>query len=752
MASFIASLHYYYHKSLTSFGRDAIGGAVGALIAVPIILSCGVVIFHSLGPSYATAGISAAFVAAVVAAVVSALLGGAPLHINTPKTTHAAILSGLIAVVATHHSFTDIYGGVNAPSALMAICFLTLLVSGVVQIALGVSRMGALVKFVPYPVLAGFVNGFALQIILTQIPHVFGMEHLNELPRIMHGATHANWWSVGFALFSGGLALFTGKARKLVPAAVIGLVCGTFAQVTASLCIPSSDFGPVIGALPSGIPFALKMDDMIKFIGTHAFIRHAFDILATGVTLALVSSIQSLLSIASSERLFNVRHNSNRELMVQGVGNLLSAVFGGTPSGGSPNVTQAVFASGGRTWVANLAFALTLLGFSYGMSQVLALIPLSVMAGVVIVTTAGAMDKWTKHLLIGIGASGSAPSRRDLALNLAVVIIVAALVVSAGALAALGTGMAAVFMVFLYRSNAQMIRQVLNAAKVRSRTERSHAALDALVLHGHRIVILKLDGPLFFGSAETVARGVENELPNVDWVILDLHRVPHFDSSGVMMLKRLDELMQKNKKRLFLSHLPANGNRRLFLRAMGLTKPEAEGRLFEATDAALARAEDELLQKVGLIQEFTEEVSIEKFDTCHGMTQEEIHLLKNQLSPKSFHAGETILFEGARNRSLFFLTKGQVSILSTVNGQPPTRLASHHAGSVFGEMAMLFEQPCLAHIVADTPVILHVLTVEGLAKLDSNQPGFEAKFLRNLAAELSFRLLSLNKTVLELEA
>jgi MFS superfamily sulfate permease-like transporter len=128
-------------QQVKSLWGDVIGGSVGALIAVPIILSCGIVSYQSIGPAFVTAGISAAFVAAVAAAVVSGLFGGVPLHVSSPKTTHAAILSGLIANVAIHHSFTDIYGGERAPAALMTICFLTLLVSGLTQNQWGQTRL-----------------------------------------------------------------------------------------------------------------------------------------------------------------------------------------------------------------------------------------------------------------------------------------------------------------------------------------------------------------------------------------------------------------------------------------------------------------------------------------------------------------------------------------------------------------------------------------------------------------------------------
>lgn len=232
-------------QEIKSLWGDFVGGAAGALIAVPIILSCGVVMFHSIGPEFVTHGISAAFIAAVMAALVSGIFGGSPLHINSPKTTHAAILSGLIATVVTHHSFTDIYGGDRAPAALMAICFLTLLVSGVTQVLLGASRMGAVVKFIPYPVLAGFINGFALQIILNQAPKMFGLGQERQLLTMLTGWDPINWWALGFASISGSLVFFAGRFTKVIPAAILGLIGGTLAQMIVAKFVWQVDLGMV---------------------------------------------------------------------------------------------------------------------------------------------------------------------------------------------------------------------------------------------------------------------------------------------------------------------------------------------------------------------------------------------------------------------------------------------------------------------------------------------------------------------------
>ncbi|WP_165104132.1 MULTISPECIES: STAS domain-containing protein [unclassified Caballeronia] len=117
------------------------------------------------------------------------------------------------------------------------------------------------------------------------------------------------------------------------------------------------------------------------------------------------------------------------------------------------------------------------------------------------------------------------------------------LVVFTSVLVALGVGFAAAFIAFIYRSNAQMIRRIPHATQLRSRTQRSRASLEALGQQGSRITVVELAGPLFFGSAERIERVVGDELSGSDWVLLDLKRISHFDSSGVLMLKRLDELL-----------------------------------------------------------------------------------------------------------------------------------------------------------------------------------------------------------------
>ncbi|MFM0505494.1 SulP family inorganic anion transporter [Paraburkholderia caffeinilytica] len=732
---------------LRSVARDATGALAGALTVVPIILSCGAVLYESMGAAWVTAGISAAFVAAVAAAIVTALLGGKPLHMNSPKTTHAAILSGLIASVATDPSFGA--GSSSGSAALIVVASTALLVSGIVQSILGASRLGLLVKFVPYPVLAGFINGFAIQIILNQLPRALAIDGPQELLRALNGTVPVNWWAVGFALGSGGLVILAKKRSGPIPAALIGLFGGTALQMLCLRLVPHEDLGASIGALPPGIPLNLRLTDIVGFATSADFRNHAAVILATGVTIALVSSIQSLLSISSTEQLFGARHHSNRELVVQGVSNIVSALFGGAPSGGSPNITRIVHASGGRTQFANFAYACMLLVLSYGLNRLVGQIPLSVMAGVVIVTSAEAMDKWTHQLLLGVGYGGHSSTRWEIFLNLALVFVVTALVVFTSVLVALGVGFAAALIAFIYRSNAQMIRRIQHATQLRSRTERSDAALEALGQHGRRIAIVELDGPLFFGSAERVERVVGDELSGSDWVLLDLKRISHFDSSGVLMLKRLDELLVRSGRRLFLAPLLAGGRRRKFLEEWGLTKPEAELRVFESTDAALSQAEDELLDKLAA-QDSDEELDLAAFPLTQNMSDSERALLTSLAARRSFAAGEVVLGRGDPHGGLLLLTRGRLSVLWDKDGKA-LRTASYRAGMTLGEIPLMLDRQHLLKLVADTPAVLLALSQDTLDYLRTTMPELDAKLMRNLNFEISDRLCDLLEAVRDFE-
>jgi MFS superfamily sulfate permease-like transporter len=730
---------------------DVMGGAVGAVITIPIVLSCGIVIFDGIDPDLVALGIASAFVSAVICSIVAGLFGGPTLHVNSPKTSHAAILAGLCTMLWGQPAFVAAFPGEKAAPALMTICFLTILISGAVQFGLGAARLGAVVKFVPHPVLAGFVNGLALQIIIGQIPGLFGVDTLAD---IWTGLVRLalSPWVLGIGVGTAVLTWAAGKVIKVIPAPLIGLAGGTLAWLVAARFVDPEKLGPVIGSLPPNLLPLPQFAPMASLIGSPGFLSLAFPILATGVTLSMISSIQSLLTISGADRLADTRHDSNAELMVQGGGNFLAALFGGGPSGGSSNVTQAVFDNGGRSRVANLAHAAALVVSILLLGKVIALIPVSAMAAVVITSTASGFDKWTRQL-IGRAGQRKTARRLDVWFNLVVVIAVTLLVVFAGALVALGVGMSLAFMIFLYRTRLHAVHRVLRGTGMHSRTSRTRQMADALREQGGRIAVVELEGPLFFGSVDGMVRRIERELVTADWLVLDFRRVVHVDSSATMSLKSIDDMAKKRRKRVLFSYVTPGSDRLAEMKSVGFGSPEAEGRLFVDTDSALHSAESELLARLDLGVVGEEEVPLEQFETLRGLAPAEFAALGAGLTRHVYQAEEVIVRHGEPGRSVYLLARGQVSVRIGGEGAAAAhRLFRYTAGIVFGEMALLSGHTRAADVVADTDSVVYELPVEDFDRLTAQSPAIATTLIRNLAIEMTVRMRSQNETIRQLES
>ena len=296
-----------------------------------------------------------------------------------------------------------------------------------------------------------------------------------------------------------------------------------------------------------------------------------------------------------------------------------------------------------------------------------------------------------------------------------------------------------------------MIRRVLHVGNLRSLTQRSDVEIEQLTCHGHKIVVIELNGPLFFGSAETVDRRVNQELTNSDWIVLDLKRVGHLDSSGVMMLKNLDEKITKLKKRLFLSYLSEAGNQRNFLKNMGLIRPEKENRIFTDTDTALSTAEDELLKQLNCFHDKQAEVKLEEFNLLKDMTSSEISFLKALMYPSQRLKCVIIIKKGETSHSMFFLLKGMVSI-SVLSNDRKLCFSNFCAGSVFGETTLLLNQLSTVDVKAEDKVCLLELSSATFDKISHQQPSLGLKLTRILATQLSLRLHEANNRILTMDS
>ncbi|AWK88379.1 SulP family inorganic anion transporter [Azospirillum thermophilum] len=737
-------------RASTRDGRDRgwagelTGGLVAALFVMPAVLGCGVIVFAPLGAAFQSQGIQAAFGATIAAALFRWLMGAGSLHVNAPRATQAALLAGLLGQ-AMHLADA---GGFDAPAGvLLALPVLALGVAALFQLLLGALRLGDVLKFIPQPVVAGFVNGFALVILLQQLPNLLGLPEGTGLAALWSGNGAVNPWAFGLGALAVAGVWLLGDRLPGLPGPLIGLAAGTLAFQALATAIDPALLGVTVKAPPPGLPFAPSLEAVAGLINHPLSGLMLPSILATGVTLGIVSSIQSLLSAAAADALLRSRHDSSRELMTQGGANLVSSLLGGTVTGGSPLYTRVAVRNGACSDRANLFVGLGLLAAALGLGPLMERIPLSVMAGMVVITVMRP-DDWTLQMVTLLRRQQTRATRIELLQNLAIVVTVALLVAMADVLVALAVGMALSVVVYLRRSAVSVLRRSYTGDRVHSQTGRSAADMELLERHGGAIAVMELHGPVFFGSAENLARNAEAMVEGRETLILDLGRVNDVESTGILVLRRLDERLAREGRTLLLAGMGKGRGLRRMLRDMGFDRPETEGRIHADLDGALAAAEDRLLARLAGGEAVEDELALRDHPSLLGLTEAQLDLLSLTARRVVFAPGDRILREGSTDNSQFFLVRGRVRVEKRApDGEQTVRVGSIRSGAVFGEMAMLTGEPRSADVVADSPVVCYELTAEDVAMLDGLDPSISFLLLRNIAVELTGKIARMSRAV-----
>lgn len=634
---------------------------------------------------------------------------------------------------------------------LMTAAILALFLAGLTQMGLGMVRLGNMVKFIPFPVVAGFANGFVLIIIARQAPLLFGFASYSELWQAMDGQRTWDGWTLAVGLLA-ALATWKSPPRLLVPPVFVGLLVGSAASaMIVGLLAPSAHI-PMIGALPDGLPFRPQVGSLWAFVQGMPVASVMWPIVETAITLAIVASVQSLLSAAAADSLSGMRRDNNMELVRQGASNMASALVGGTSSGGSPLYTRIAFANGGRTHRVNLVLAALLLAVALAFNHALAHIPVSVMAGVAIVSIAATIDDWTRHLLRALGRSDLGGRRWDLAANFSVVMVVAALVAFANVILALAVGMVLSLLLYIWRASGAVVRRIADATNVHSQTARSTADLALLEENGKAITLLDLQGPIFFGSAEHLARQVDAVATTTETVILNLKRVIDIDSTGALTLKRIDHALAKAGCTLLLAGLAPAAPLRLFLRDIGFAQPEAEGRIFDDVGRALTLAEDRLLAKLkGAASNGETEMELADHPSLRNMTGPQIDLLSMIARRREFLPDQPMVTEGDISDCLYLLVCGKATVVKRHDNGQSSHLGSFGKGAMLGEMALITGERRSADVIAATAVVCYEIAAGELAMLDSIESQISATLLRTIALELTGRVRKLTAALAEAE-
>jgi sulfate permease, SulP family len=414
---------------------EAAGGVMAGLFLLPNLLAVGMVATAPLGPTWLAAGIKGAFAATIIAALLRALLGGA-FHINAPRPSQAAMLAALMVQLT---ALTPMPAGNMPAEMLLAASFLALAVAGLLQCGLGAVRVGGFLRLIPLPVAAGFANGFAVAIAAAQFPAFLGLRNWDAVNAAVADPARLSPWPVlcGAAALVASLAAPRLIAR--IPAGFVGLGAGCLLHAGSAFFLPAgAALSPVVGAFADGLPFVWSGEAMWGLL-TGGQTAIFWPILETAATLAAIASLQSLVSLSTSDALTGRQSDGDGELLRQGAAAMAGALVGGTAVGGSPLYTRVAWINGGRGRGAQIFLAAALLAAVTLLADGVAALPLAVLAGVVIATMIGTLDPWSLRAVKSL--RNPAAPRAAVAIDLSISLAVAGAVIFAGALPALATGL-----------------------------------------------------------------------------------------------------------------------------------------------------------------------------------------------------------------------------------------------------------------------------------------------------------------------
>lgn len=705
----------------------ALGGIVGSLSVLAVPLSLGLLAFSALGTMAAPVGLLAVFITATVGGVVYALAGRARVPASGPSSATALILASLVmSLLADPRLAPD--GRPHLPLVL-ASCALAVALSGLLQMALALAGLARLARLVPRPVLAGFMNGVSLLILVGQVPLLLGLQPGSAVDGAALAAAMARPGALLLGLGTVVFILVLQRRHRHWPLALIALALGTLLAAVLPAHAPAVSLGPLVGTLPVHWPAAPVLAPLQQAAAWALLADHAAAVLATAVVLALIGGLESLLSLLALDEQFDARHDPRHELLAMGWCNLVCGLLGGLPAVVLRARAAAMAQAGGMGRPAAVAGSLAF-GAVYVLgAPLLAMLPLAVLGGIMVTVAFGLIDRWSARLLRhGWRGEDSAELRS----GLTVMLLVCGMTLWLGFAAGVTLGLLLSMLIFVARMNRSLLRSRMTAAQRPSR--RIYPARVEAVLQPQRraIEVWELEGALFFGNADRLVGLAESLDAGVRALVLDLRRVGSIDETAAAALARLSRSLARQPVLVLLAGLAPGAAPERALLAHGIALP----RLPDA-DRAIEVAERHVL---GPAAETTLVARpLEDSDLLRGLDPAEVDTVRAAMTEQRLFAGQPLFRQGDAADGLYVLTLGSVSVIGH-DGTSTQRFLSLSPGMMIGETALLDGGGRSADAVADGFVGLYHLGGEALQRLQAEHPAIAARLHRNIAVHLSRRL------------
>ncbi|WP_262690151.1 SulP family inorganic anion transporter [Kordiimonas aestuarii] len=522
---------------------DVMGGLTAGIVALPLALAFG---------EASGAGPIAGLYGAIIVGFFAALFGGTGSQISGPTGPMVVVFAGVFATL----------------SGNPALVFAAVVLAGLLQILFGVLKFGQFIRLVPYPVVSGFMSGIGVIIIALQMSRLFGHEPegsgtIPALSAIPGAVMDPNIIALGIGLMTLAVVFFwPKKLGKFLPAPLAALIVATLVSVAIA-------GAPVLGDVPTGLP---------SFI-TPAFEGDSFlVVLEAAFLLALLGAIDSLLTSLVADNMTRTRHDSNKELIGQGVGNTVAGLFGGVPGAGATMRTVVNIRSGGQFKISGMVHGLVLLAVALVLAPVASLIPHAALAGILVKVGYDIID-WSY-----LKRAHKGP-RWDLAL----MAVVLGLTVFVDLITAVGVGVVLAALAFIKQLSAEQLKNfTVSSREIANPLER-----ELLARGGDKVTLFDFGGPLSFGAAADLGHHVRERADGQTKVlILDFSRVPFLDLSAAKAVETIAEDALHAGKSLYLAGV--NDKVKDVLSGLQVTSSVPEDHWFDNRRNALEKALEDI--------------------------------------------------------------------------------------------------------------------------------------------------------------
>jgi len=701
------------------------------LVALPSAIAFGVLIYSAIDPNLVGQGALFGMLGAAALGLAAPLFGGTPGLITGPCAPAAAILVGLA---------TELVGKGVEPARIPGLLALTALISAVLQVIYGIVRGGRFIKYIPYPVVSGYLSGVGVIIALGQFPKLLG---LPKDVSLMHGLLDPATWKVPgviVGIVTIVVMIVAPRLTKKIPAAIVGLMAGIasyFAlgyfypgllnvESNALIIGPIKASGSLLDSIAAQFQALLHIQkEDLRLVGYSA------------LALSALLSIDTLKTCVVLDALTRGRHNSNRELLGQGIANLAAFTLSGMPGAGQMGPTLVNVTSGGSTRSSGIMEGIFVVLAILILGPLIAWVPIGALAGILLVVAYRMFD-WSAFKLLR-----HPDTRFDFAVIAAVVIVAETI----GLIAASASGIGLAILLFIRdQIRGSVLRRRATLREVSSKTHRLESERQLLQQHGELAAVFDLQGNLFFGTTDQLFTEAEQDLRLRRWLLVDMRRVQSMDYTAANLFKQMHNRLAEKKGGILFCGMPSSLPQRQdiqgYLTQVGLVGGKMSGiRVYETRDEAIEWMEDRILEVAGWTgRDAQRTLDLAEIELLREMGPVVIDQLRRCTHERTVKVGGKIFSRGDEGDEIFLIRNGVVAVLLPLHGGKRHHLATFVRGDYFGEMSFLDKGTRSADAEAKTDCELYVLSRREFNAQALADPVLAVKVFARLAQAVSLRL------------